>query len=99
MWWSEVAYTTGDWKSNETFGHNFWPGLVSYKVNTCYCSLTLCAHFVYIVVLYTGGNIHENFVYQPYLRIWHQKLIPSPPKAMSKYFFHNKKLWQLCVLF
>ena len=40
-----------------------------------------------------GGNIHENFVYQPYLRIWHQKQIPSPPKAMSKFFFHNKKLW------
>jgi len=37
---------------NETFGHNFLPGLVSYKDKTLYYTLTLCAHFLYIVVLY-----------------------------------------------
>jgi len=33
-----------------------------------------------------GGRWNENFVYQPYLRILHQKLAPPPPKAALKKF-------------
>ncbi len=52
---------------NETFGHNFLPGWVSYKDKTLYCTLTLCAHFLYIVVVnkYIFGN---KFSFQKHIQ-------------------------------
>ena len=32
----------------------------------------------------SGGWWNENFVYQPYLIIWHQKIAPSPQKLYKQ---------------
>ncbi len=42
-------------------------------------------------LVWSGGSGKKNFVYRPYLIIWHQNLAPTLPKAVSKIFFNEKR--------
>jgi hypothetical protein len=59
---------------------------------TSFCVCQIKASFLKIKRFKSGLSGKKFFLYQRYLIIWHQKLAPTLPKAVSKNFF-NKKIF------